>query len=97
MGAQAGVACAAGAIALAQLIKFVFRPPDRAGALIVSLVSASLVGVWAYDKGIPVQGNLWDLLMSWIIVTGTSAGVFGFSRTATGAITDFKARREGEA
>jgi hypothetical protein len=82
----AAIVAIGGAVtALTQLIKWA-GVPDRFAALVVFLLSAIGIGIWAYSHMLlpqDIQSSLWDLFSGWIAVAFSAAGIYGFTRSKT--------------
>lgn len=97
MTPEAIITVSAAVVALVQLLKW-GGIPDKAGPLAVLVLSALGVAIWAYAT-LPV----WDraltfaLFAGWIAVATSAAGVFGFTRAASSAVTSAKAPPSGGA
>lgn len=86
MDAQAIITVSAAVVALTQLFKWGFVP-DRYGP--ISVVMLSLVGVafWAWSSGDFSRANSFGYFAGWIAIATSAAGVFGFTRAGSEAIT----------
>lgn len=91
MDAQSIAAVSAAVVSLVQVLKW-GGIPDRFGPLAVLMISALGVGIWAYST-LPVfdRSLVFDYFAGWIVVATSAAGVFGFTRAATSAVTAAKA------
>jgi hypothetical protein len=84
--AQAIITVSAAVVALTQLFKWGFIP-DRYGP--ISVVVLSVVGVvfWAWSSGDFTRTNAFGYFAGWIAIATSAAGVFGFTRAGSEAIT----------
>lgn len=87
MDAQAVISVSAAVVALTQLAKWA-RLPDVFGPLAVMLLSALGVAMWGYSVGTFERAQLFAYFAGWIAVSTSAAGVFGFTRSLPGAVTD---------
>jgi hypothetical protein len=91
MDAQAILTVSAAVVALTQLIKWASVIPDKWGA--VSVMVLSLVGVafWGWSSGDFSRASAFAYFAGWIAVTTSAAGVFGFTRAASTAVSSASA------
>lgn len=88
MGAEAIMTVSAAVVALVQLIKW-SGMPDKIGPLVVLLLSGMGIGFWVWSEvGMFERQMAFQYFAGWIAVSTSAAGVFGFTRAATGAVTD---------
>lgn len=73
-------------VGLTQLVKW-SGLKDGLGPLVVLALSALGVGLWAYSEGTYERTKLFAYFASWIIVATSAAGVFGFTRASSTAVT----------
>lgn len=88
MNAEAIVSVSAAVVALTQMAKWA-GIPDKLGPLIVLVVAAIGVGIWAYSQnvgGFPRQ-ELFNYFAGWIAIATSAAGVYGFTRAAASSVT----------
>lgn len=96
--AESIVAVSAAVVALVQLVKWAGLP-DRRGPIFVLLFA--LVGVGLYQISYAPDGRLfgrtdiWPIFAAWIAVALSAAGVFGFTRAASDAVTATKSPPPG--
>lgn len=81
MDAEAIVTIGASIVLLVQLCKWAGLP-RRWAPLVVFVVSALGVAVWAWSRGVYDRAAAWQLFAAWIAVAGTASGVYGFARQA---------------
>lgn len=97
MNAESITAVSAAVVAITQICKW-SGIPDRWGPLLVLLLSAIGVGVWAFSQDVlPMRTDLFSYFAGWIVVAAAAAGVFGFTRAGAEAITRTKAPPTGGA
>lgn len=86
----------AAVVALVQLVKW-GGLPDRWGP--AAVLAAALGGVVLYQvsqapaEHLLTRADLWPLFAGWIVVATSAAGVFGFTRAASDAVTATRSRR----
>src|SRR5688500_1073290 len=92
MSAQAIVAISAAVVAFVQLIKWAGLK-DHWGPIVVILFSGVGVGIWLFSQQQwpPMRTQVWDIFAGWIAVALAAAGVFGFTRAASTAVSSAKA------
>lgn len=73
-------------VALTQICKWMGLP-DKRGPIIVLLLAAIGIGVWALSEGALIPGNAFSLFTGWALIATSAAGVFGFTRSGPEAIT----------
>lgn len=100
-GTDAIIALGVAATALTQLIKWAGLP-DKIGPIVVLGLSLLLVIMWQFsfapaDRPIFMRQDTWPLFSAWLATSLTSAGVFGFTRAAAGAVTAMKPPPAGAA
>jgi hypothetical protein len=86
MDGQAIVAVSAAVTALVQLGKWA-GIPDKWGAVAVLVLSLLGIAFWAWSHGTFVRENSFDHFAAWIAVATGAAGIFGFTRAASGAVS----------
>lgn len=96
MTGQDIITVSAAVVALVQLIKW-GGLPDKAGPLVVLVLAALGVAIWVYSQDAYQRSALFDLFAGWIAVSTSAAGVFGFTRAASTAVTAMKAPPPGAA
>jgi hypothetical protein len=90
MNGEAIITVSAAVVALTQLLKWA-GVPDKWGALVVVLLAAIGVAVWAFSQDLILErADLWPYFAGWIAVATSAAGVFGFTRAAASAVTAAK-------
>lgn len=89
MDGAAIVAVSAAVVALTQLVKW-SGLPDRLGPLAVLALSLLGVVFWAWSKGTFTQAQAFDYFAGWIAVSTSAAGVFGFTRATSDAVSRLK-------
>lgn len=90
MDGQAILTVSAAVVALTQLLKWQ-GIPDKVGPLAVLALAAVGVAFWGYSEGTFERTQSFEYFAGWISVAMTAAGVFGFTRAATTAVTAAKA------
>lgn len=86
MDGQAIVAVSASVVALTQLAKW-GGVPDKLGPIIVLLLSAVGVAFWGYSTGTFSRASSFEYFAGWIAVATSAAGIYGFTRASTAAVT----------
>ena len=86
MNAEAIITVSAAVVALTQLFKWGFIP-DRYGPISVVFLSAIGVAFWAWSSGDFSRANSFGYFAGWIAIATSAAGVFGFTRAGSEAIT----------
>jgi NAD(P)-dependent dehydrogenase (short-subunit alcohol dehydrogenase family) len=84
------ITVSAAVVALVQLFKWIFNPPDRWGG--AAVLAIGLVGVvfWGWSHADLTRTNSWDYFAAWVAVSTSAAGVFGFTRTAADQVAAFR-------
>lgn len=97
MDAQAVITVAAAVTALTQLLKWSNVIPDRYG--VFAVLGLALLGVllWAYSQPTWDRAATFAYFAGWVAVATSSAGVFGFTRAASEAVTRTKTPPAGAA
>lgn len=90
MDGTAIITVSAAVVALTQLIKWAGLP-DKTGPLAVLALSLFGVVFWGYSVGTYERAHAFEYFAAWIAVSTSAAGVFGFTRAATVAVTSAKA------
>jgi hypothetical protein len=90
MDGQAIITVSAAVVALTQLVKWAGLR-DTWGPVAVLVLSLFGVLLWGYSMGEFVRASLFMYFAGWIAVSTSAAGVFGFTRAATTAVTASKA------
>jgi len=93
MGARAIAICGTAASMVAQLVKLIARPPERAGAAIVVVISGALVALWTWDQQAPVRGHSLEIVTAWLAISTSAIGVFNLARTIDGALLNLRTPR----
>lgn len=96
MDAQAVMSVSAAVVALTQLCKW-SGIPDRTGPLAVLVFSLLGVCLWGYSIGTFERTQTFAYFAGWISVSTSAAGIFGFTRASTEAVTRAKAPPAGGA
>ena len=86
MDGEAIVTISAAVVALVQLTKW-SGVPDKWGPLLVLVLAALGVGVWAYTQGAVPREAVFGYFAGWIAIATSAAGVYGFSRAASETLT----------
>lgn len=87
MGAEAIMTVSAAVVALVQLVKWAGLP-DKVGPLFVLLFALFGISFWVWSEvGYFERQLAFQYFAGWIAVSTSAAGVFGFTRAATGAVT----------
>lgn len=73
-------------VSLTQLIKWA-GIKDRYGPIVVMLLSLLGVIFWGWTQGDMTRLNAFGYLAGWIVVTTSAAGVYGFTRASSEAVT----------
>lgn len=95
MTPEAIITVSAAVVALVQLLKW-GGFPDRAGPVAVLALAALGIGLWGYSVGF-ARTDLFGYFAGWVTVSTSAAGVFGFTRAASTAVTATKAPPAGAA
>src|SRR5688572_26152014 len=90
MDAEAVISVSAAVVALTQLLKW-GGIPDKVGPLAVLALAAIGVVFWGYAEGTYERTKAFEYFAGWIAVATSAAGVFGFTRAGTSAVTAAKA------
>jgi hypothetical protein len=97
MDAEAIIAVSAAVVTLTQLLKW-SGIPDKAGPLAVLILAILGVAMWGYSTEPAWERNLlFTYFSGWIAVATSAAGVFGFTRAASSAVTSGKSPPAGGA
>jgi hypothetical protein len=96
MDGQAIITVSAAVVALTQLAKWGFVP-DKYGPLSVIVLSASGVAFWGWSTGDFSRASSFMYFAGFIAVATSAAGVFGFTRAASEAVTKATAPPSGGA
>lgn len=94
MDGEAIITVSAAVVALVQLCKWAGLP-DSKGPLAVLGLSLFGVVFWAYSVGNFERAVAFQYFAGWIAVSTSAAGVFGFTRAASVAVTKTKAPPSG--
>ena len=89
MDGAAIVAVSAAVVALVQLVKWAGLPDKwgAAGVLVLALVG---IVFWGWSEGTFERTQAFDYFAAWVAVATSAAGVFGFTRAASGAVSSMK-------
>jgi hypothetical protein len=90
MDAEAVLTVSAAVVALTQIVKW-GGIPDKLGPIAVILLSALGVAFWGYAEGTFERTKAFEYFAGGIAVATSAAGVFGFTRAGTSAVTAAKA------
>jgi hypothetical protein len=96
MSGEAIISVSAAVVALVQLSKWAGLQ-DRYGPLAVLGLAALGVVFWGYSEGTFARTVAFQYFAGWIAVATSAAGVFGFTRATTSAVTAAKAPPAGGA
>lgn len=96
MDGEAIVAVSAAVVALVQLVKWA-GIPDRWGPFAVLALACVGVVFWGWSKGTYEQARAFEYFAGWIAVATSAAGIFGFTRASTSAVTRMTAPPESGA
>lgn len=96
MDGGAIVSVSAAVVALVQLIKWA-GVSDKLGPIAVMVASLLGVLLWGYSEGTYERTRLFAYFAGWIAVTTSAAGIFGFTRAASTAVTSMKEPPKGGA
>ena len=94
MDGEAIVSVSAAVVALTQLLKF-SGLPDSKGPLAVLGLSLFGVVFWGYSVGNFERAVAFQYFAGWISVSTSAAGIFGFTRAASVAVTKTTAPPSG--
>lgn len=86
MNAQDIVLISGAVVILTQFVKWQGMR-DSLGPLVVLLLAAIGVGVWGWSKGNLDRTVAFDFFAGWLSVALNAAGIFGFTRAASSAVT----------
>lgn len=90
MDGEAIVTVSAAVVALVQLLKW-GGIPDRLGALAVLVLAAVGIAIWEWSEGGTFERTqAFQYFAGWIAVATSAAGIFGFTRAASGAVSSMK-------
>jgi hypothetical protein len=84
--AEAIVAVSAAVVALTQLVKW-GGVHDRWGPFAVLALSLMGVLFWGWSKDVLSRAAAFEFFVGWIAVATSAAGVFGFTRASSEAVT----------
>ncbi len=87
MDGAAIVAVSAAVTALTQLFKWASAIPDKYGAVAVLVLSLFGVVFWAWSEGSFERAQSFNYFAGWVAVATSAAGIFGFTRAASGAVS----------
>jgi hypothetical protein len=90
MDGAAIIAVSAAVVALVQLVKWA-GIPDKWGAAAVLVLSLLGIIFWGWSKGTFERTLAFDYFAAWIAVSTSAAGVFGFTRASSQAVSSMKA------
>jgi hypothetical protein len=90
MNGEAIMSTSAAVVALVQLVKW-SGLPDKYGP--VAVLAFSLLGTafWGWTAGDITRASSFGYFAGWIAVATSAAGVFGFTRATTTAVTNMTA------
>ena len=90
MEAQAIVTVSSTVVVLTQFVKW-SGLPDKLGPLAVIVLSMIGMGFWVWSEvGYFERVKAFEYFAGWVSVATGAAGIFGFTRAATGAVTDLR-------
>lgn len=97
MDGQAIMSVSAAVVALTQIAKW-GGIPDKLAPIAVLLLAAAGAGLWGYSyEDMYDRKDIFEYFAGWITVSLSAAGVFGFTRAASGAVTEFRSPPTGGA
>lgn len=96
MDGGAIVSVSAAVVAVTQLAKWAGLN-DKLGPIAVMLLAALGVTVWGYSEGTFERTQIFEYFTGWIAVATSAAGVFGFTRAGSSAVTSIKEPPKGGA
>jgi hypothetical protein len=97
MDGQAIITVSAAVVALTQLIKW-SGLPDKLGPLSVLVLAAVGVAGWGWSHETTYErAKAFEYFAGWIAVATSAAGVFGFTRAGTDAVTSARKPPAGAA
>lgn len=96
MDGQAILTVSAAVVGLTQIVKW-GGLPDKWGPIVVLLLAAIGVAVWGYSTGTYARTQTFEYFAGWIAVATSAAGIFGFTRATSSAVTAAKAPPAGAA
>lgn len=86
MESQATVAISGAVVTLTQLVKWAGLP-DKLGPIAVLVFALMGVAIWGYSEGSFQRTQAFDYFVGWLAAATGAAGIFGFTRAATSAVT----------
>lgn len=86
MDAQAVITVSGAVVALTQLAKW-SGIPDKTGPIAVLLLAVCGVAFWGYAEGSFERTKAFEYFAGWIAVATSAAGVYGFTRAASSAVS----------
>lgn len=92
MKAEDIAAVLAAVVMLTQVLKWMRVVDDSHGPWVVLLLSAASVGLYRWSQILEpfMRQDAWALVTAWIDVAAGSAGVFGYTRALSTAVTATK-------
>lgn len=96
MTAEAIISISAAVVALTQLVKWAGLK-DTYGPLSVLVLSLLGVAFWGWSIGTFERAQAFTYFVGWIAVATSAAGVFGFTRAGSEAVTRLKPPPSGGA
>jgi hypothetical protein len=96
MDAEAVITVSAAVVALVSLVKWAGMS-DKLGPVAVLVLALGGVAFWGYSKGTFERTLAFEYFAAWISVATSAAGVFGFTRATSSAVTAMKAPPGGGA
>lgn len=96
MDGQAILTVSAAVVALTQLVKW-GGLPDKLGPISVLVMALIGVAFWGYAEGTFERTKAFAYFAGWVAVATSAAGVFGFTRATSEAVTKTKAPPSGGA
>jgi hypothetical protein len=96
MDGEAIIAVSAAVVTLTQLVKWAGLK-DSYGPIAVMVFALVGVTFWGWSRGTFERAVAFEYFAGWLAVATSAAGVFGFTRAATTAVTSAKAPPGGGA
>jgi O-antigen/teichoic acid export membrane protein len=96
MDGQAILTVSAAVVALTQIVKW-GGVNDKLGPIVVLILAAIGVAFWGYAEGSFERTKAFEYFAAWVAVATAAAGVFGFTRAASTAVTAASAPPAGGA
>lgn len=90
MDGEAILVVSGAVVALTQLIKWAGLP-DKMGPIVVLVLAIIGTAFWGWSVGNYERARAFEYFAGWIAVATSAAGVFGFTRASSSAVTAMKA------